>query len=116
MELLKGPSSFPRTFRLGLPGGTAVVDGLELVTPYDREAVGVGDEALLFLIPMRETGVYAPAFGPAGFFSLSHTRDPSQPMGSTRVTIPQRAQRIRDFAGRTSIEFEELLRMARQDR
>ena len=85
-----------------------------MVTPYDREMVDVGDEALLFLVPMRETGVYAPAFGPAGFFALSYVRDPSQPMGSTRAKIPPRAQGIREFAGRTSIELEELIRMIRE--
>lgn len=116
VELLKGPSDFPKTFRLSLPGGTVSVDGVEHVTDYERDMVDVGDEALLFLIPMPKTGVYAPAFGPAGFFALSHVRDPSQPMGSTRVTIPPRAQRIREFAGRTSIELEELAQILRRYR
>lgn len=114
VELLKGPSDFPRTFRLALPGGSVSVDGVELVTPYDQEMVEVEDEALLFLVPRRETGVYAPPFGPASFFAVSHMRDPSQPMGSTRVTIPPRAQQISEFAGRSSIPLQELERLLRQ--
>ena len=116
VELLKGPSDFPKTFRLSLPGGTVSVDGVEHVTDYERDMVDVGDEALLFLIPMPKTGVYALAFGPAGFFEVSYVRDPSQPMGSTRLKIPPRAQRIRELNGRTSIEFQELLRTIRQDK
>lgn len=85
-----------------------------LYPPPPESVKGLWDKAQVVVRARVETGVYAPAFGPAGFFALSHMRDPSQPIGSTRVKIPLRAQRIREFAGRTSIQLEELAKILRQ--
>jgi len=110
LELFKGTVP-PGGLTMAQEGGSVIVGGREVVTPYSMKLLEVGSEEVVFLQFWKSENTFVSTYGPPGIFPLQADR--------ANFAVPESMRRSSLFAAAKQVPkqaFLERLRLLREKR